>query len=83
MKAVSRIIKSVLTLLMLVVVMVVIHGIMDARVDYDVSTDGVNIPRYTAVDIPFDQNNDFSNAHPFAAGAIIDIDKPASCISVL
>ncbi|MGI9295785.1 MAG: FG-GAP repeat domain-containing protein, partial [Pseudomonadales bacterium] len=33
------------------------------------------IPKYTAIDIPFQQSNDFSAAHPFAASAIIDIDN--------
>jgi len=54
--------------------MLVLRGFMDARVDYDVSTAGVSIPKYDTVEIPFDQSNNFSTAHPFAAGAIIDID---------
>ena len=62
-------------LVLLMVLVISTRGIMDARVDYDVSTEGVSIPRYTAMDVPYDQNNDFSKAHPFAAGAIIDIDN--------
>ena len=61
-------------LVMLVAAMLVGMGLNDARIDYDVATDGVEIPRFTAVDVPFDQNNDFSTAHPFAAGAVIDYD---------
>lgn len=75
MRIVGLVIKSVLVLVVLVAIIIGARGIMDARVDYDVSTDGVVIPRYAAVDIPFDQSNDFSTAHPFAAGAIIDIDN--------
>jgi len=75
MKIVSLIIKSLVALVALVALMVGGRGLMDSRVDYDVSTDGVSIPQYLAIDIPFDQSNDFSSAHPFAAGAIIDIDN--------
>ena len=62
-------------LVVLVIVMIVGRGLMDSRVDYEVSTDGVIIPEYSAFDIPFEQNNNFSSAHPFAAGAVIDIDN--------
>ena len=75
MKLVILILKIALALVAIVVLVVTGRGIMDARVDYDVSMDGVSIPQYTAIDIPFDQNNDFTTAHPFAAGAIIDIDN--------
>ncbi len=75
MKLVILIAKIALALAVFVVLVVTGRGIMDARVDYDVSMDGVSIPQYTAIDIPFDQNNDFTTAHPFAAGAIIDIDN--------
>ncbi len=62
-------------LILLVVVAVIGMALADSRIDYDVSTDGVDIPTYATVEIPFDQSNDFSTAHPFAAGAIIDIDN--------
>lgn len=75
MKIVIRTGKTILVLMVLMAVMLVARGMMDARVDYDVSTDGVTIPQFAAVDIPFDQSNDFSTAHPFAAGAVIDIDN--------
>lgn len=74
MKVLTLLIKGVLILLAAMVLLLITRGLLDARVDYDVSTAGVAIPTYTAVDIPFDQSNDFSTAHPFAAGAIIDVD---------
>lgn len=58
----------------LMIMMLIGMGLTDARIDYEVSTDGVTIPTFTTVEIPFDQGNDFSTAHPFAAGAIIDMD---------
>ena len=75
MRVLSLTAKGVLVLLALLAVLITVQGLMDARIPYDVSTDGVNIPQFTVVEIPFDQNNDFSVAHPFAAGAIIDIDN--------
>ena len=67
--------KIFLGLVVIVVLAVTVRSTMDARIDYDVSIAGVSIPQYTAVDIPFDQENLFTTAHPFAAGAIIDIDN--------
>ena len=75
MKLVKKIAKILLALVLAIMIAVTVRGIMDARIDYDVSTAGVSIPQYTAIDIPFDQGNDFTSAHPFAAGAIIDIDN--------
>ena len=74
MKILVRTVKVILALVVVMMGILMFQGVMDARVDYDVSTAGVNIPQYDAIDIPFDQSNDFSTAHPFAAGAIIDID---------
>ena len=73
-KMIKWILKGMLVLVALVAVMLIGMSLNDARIDYEVSTDGINIPRFTAMDIPFDQSNDFSTAHPFAAGAVIDID---------
>ena len=75
MKIIAWIIKGTLTVLVLVALLLIVRGFSDARIDYDVSTEGVSIPQYTAIDIPLYQSNDFSSAHPFAAGAIIDIDN--------
>ena len=75
MKILSRIGKGILALVVVLMLVLVARGLMDAKVDYDVSTTGVSIPKYTTVEIPFDQSNDFSTAHPFAGSAIIDIDN--------
>ena len=75
MKILAWIVKVALAFVLIIALIISARGLMDARVDYDVSTAGVSIPQYTAIDIPFDQNNDFTSAHPFAAGAIIDIDN--------
>jgi hypothetical protein len=59
----------------MMIVMVVAMFSMDARIDYDVSLGDVDLPTYMTVEVPYDQSNDFTSAHPFAAGAIIDIDN--------
>ena len=75
MKLLRLVAKVAAALVVVIMLGVTVRSIMDARIDYDVSTAGVSIPQYTAVDIPFDQMNFFTTAHPFAAGAIIDIDN--------
>jgi hypothetical protein len=50
------------------------YALNDAKIDYDVSTQDIPIPEFTAVTIPFTQTHDNSNTLPFAAGAIIDLD---------
>jgi len=75
MKFVKRIVKIVIALVAALLMAVTVISLLDARIDYDVSTAGVSIPQYTAVDIPFEQENLFTTTHPFAAGAIIDIDN--------
>jgi hypothetical protein len=75
MKILSLALKGIAILIALMMLLVLGHAILDAKIDYDVSTNGVAIPGFTAVEVPFDQLNDFTSAHPFAAGAIIDIDN--------
>lgn len=54
--------------------MVVIMQRMDAQIDYEVSTDGIEIPTFDAIDIPYDQSHDNNTTLPFAASGVIDID---------
>lgn len=63
-----------LTLIVMMIAAVMIKFKTDGNIDYDVSTQGVDIPKFTAVDIPFDQAHDNVTTLPFAAGAVIDID---------
>ena len=75
MNVVRKIGKGMLALVVLMLVMLVVRGLMDARVDYDVTTAGLSIPQYDSIEVPFEQSNDFSSAHPFAGSAVIDIDN--------
>lgn len=74
MKILKHILKGMLALVALMIVIVIGMFLNDARIDYDVPLDGIDIPKFTAMDIPFEQSNDFTSAHPFAAGAVIDVD---------
>jgi hypothetical protein len=49
MKILSRIGKGMLALVAVIMLVLVARGLMDAKVDYDVSTAGVSIPNYTTV----------------------------------
>jgi hypothetical protein len=75
MKFLKRIFGGLAVLILVLMVAITGMGLSDNRIDYDVSTDGVAIPTYTTVEIPYDQSNHFTTAHPFAAGAIIDVDN--------
>ncbi len=75
MKFVKWFFGGLVVLVLLVMLMVIGRSLNDARIDYDVALDGVDIPHFAAIDVPYDQNNDFTSAHPFAAGAVIDIDN--------
>ena len=70
------------TLLMLPIVMVaavvsmiVIMMKMDHVIDYDVALGDTEIPQFTSMDIPFDQQINPDQSLPFMGSAIIDIDN--------
>lgn len=75
MKVIKRLFVLLFVLMGMMAVMVMAKFLNDGRIDYEVTTQGVNVPSFTAIDVPFDQGNDFSAAHPFAAGAVIDMDN--------
>jgi len=65
---------GLLILIILAMLTVVIMQRMDVQVDYAVSTEGVDIPTFDAVDIPYDQSHNNDITLPFAASGVIDID---------
>ena len=75
MKILKRIVGTMIVLAAMMFMALTVMSVTDRAIDYDVSTEGIEIPKFTAMDIPFDQNNFFETAHPFAAGAVIDIDN--------
>ncbi len=75
MRFVKKLVQGLLILIVVIMAMVSVMMLRDARIDYDVSTEGVSIPTYTAMDINYDQSNHFTESLPFAGSAIIDIDN--------
>ncbi len=73
-KVLKRVGFGFILLIATIMLIVVIMQRMDAQIDYDVSTDGIEIPTFEAVDIPYDQSHDNNTTLPFAASGVIDID---------
>ena len=74
MRILRRLGLGVLLAILLLVVFVIVRFRMDANIDYDVSTEGVEIPQFTTVEIPWLQEHDNSTTLPFMASAVIDVD---------
>lgn len=75
MRILKRLGLGVLLAILLLIVFVIVRFRMDANIDYDVSTEGVEIPQFTAIEIPWLQEHDDSTTLPFMASAVIDIDS--------
>jgi len=74
MQIVKKTLLGLVVLILGLFVFIAARFTLDAQVDYDVATDGIDIPKFSAHDIPFEQKHDDSVTLPFAAGAVIDID---------
>lgn len=74
MKFLKRLLLGLVGLIVVVALLVVIMQRRDAQIDYDVSIEGVDVPSFTASDIPWEQTHDNSTTLPFAASGVIDID---------
>lgn len=74
-KLLLAILIAVPGLILLLVVFISVMMIKDRSIDYDVSTQGVDIPHFTEIEIPFDQQLNDSESLPFMGSAIIDIDN--------
>lgn len=73
MKFVKRTLMGLVILVLGLFVFITVRFTKDAGVDYDVSTQDIIIPKFTTVELPFEQTLDNSVTLPFAAGAVIDI----------
>ena len=77
--SISKLLKSIAFLVVLISVLLV-GGVYwlaasDRAIDYDVITDGINIPTFDEITIDFIPTYDKMQTLPFTAGAIIDIDN--------
>lgn len=76
--SISKLVKSILCYLT-IIVLALIAGLFwltanDRAIDYDVSTDGLEIPTFEEQTIDFVPSYDKAKTVPFTASAIIDID---------
>lgn len=62
-------------ILLAIVVSIIVIGIQDGDPKYTVSSEGIDIPLFSEVEINFNHNYDASLNQPFMAGAIIDVDN--------
>lgn len=70
-----KILKVVTTLIVLVFVVVIIRFTLDKQIPYEVSVDGLAIPKFQEVEVPFANSLDHSQSLPFMASAVIDVDN--------
>lgn len=76
MKTIFKILSRVIpTIILLLIIMVSVKNIIDRQVDYDVSIDGINIPKFSEMEIDFIQAHEKDKTLPFMASAVIDIDN--------
>ena len=74
MRVLSRIGLGLLLAVVLLMIFVVVRFRLDAQIDYDVSTQGVEIPTFSRIEIPWNQEHNNDTTLPFMASAIIDVD---------
>lgn len=64
-----------LFLIAALIIIILVRFTLDKNLDYDVSTEGLNIPMFDAYLLEFDQQLSDAESLPFTASAIIDIDN--------
>jgi len=69
-----RFLKYLLLIPVLLVAAVILRFKMDSRIDYHVPTTGVEIPKFTELEIDFSHHYEKPTAIQTAAGAIVDVD---------
>ncbi|MFT6050552.1 MAG: hypothetical protein ACI9B9_000189 [Halioglobus sp.] len=69
-----KIFRRIAAVALILVVAMTVMLKMDSNIDYDVSTEAVDIPTFTATDIPYLQSHDNNMTLPFPGSGVIDID---------
>ena len=68
---------TIFTLVCLLALFVVLRFLNDAKVPYEVSTEGVNVPTYTEIDLPFSHNYVKANQIQATGGCAFNLDDGA------
>ncbi len=70
-----RILKIIVLLILALPVLVITRFVLDGNVDYEVSKQGLDIPQFTELELPFSNKLDNAISLPFMASAIINVDN--------
>ncbi|MBW1907729.1 MAG: hypothetical protein JRJ24_21075 [Deltaproteobacteria bacterium] len=74
-KWVKRVVIVLLAIPVAAVLLIVVRSKLDARIDYDVSTDGITIPRFDTVGIEFEHHYAAATSIETTAGAVLNLDN--------
>jgi len=64
----------VIFMMMAMAMMMFVYTARDRQIDYEVSTDGIDIPKYNSIELAHEQSHSDATSLPFTAGAAIDVD---------
>ncbi len=71
----KKILLAPFIVIALLMAIVIVRFTLDKMIDYDVSTDGVIVPKFSEVVLDFEQKLNNAESLPFAASAVIDVDN--------
>ncbi|MBW2389460.1 MAG: VCBS repeat-containing protein, partial [Deltaproteobacteria bacterium] len=74
-KWLKRVIIVLLVIPVAAVLFIVVRSKLDARIDYDVSTDGITIPQFATVEIDFEHHYAAATSIETTAGAVLNLDN--------
>ena len=61
-------------MMMAMMLMMFVYTAKDRKIDYEVSTDNIEIPKYSTIELGHEQTHSDATSLPFTASAAIDID---------
>ncbi len=74
MRIIKRMLFVMVFMMMAMAVMMFIYTTKDRMIDYEVATDGIEIPKYKTIELGHEQAHSDATSLPFTASAAIDID---------
>ena len=74
-KWLKRVLIVLLAVAAALVITIIVRSKLDARIDYDVSTDSITIPQFSTVDIDFKHNYAAETSIESTAGAVLNLDN--------
>ena len=74
MKIVKYMFFVMVFMMMAMMLMMFVYTAKDRKIDYEVSTDNIEIPKYSTIELGHEQTHSDATSLPFTASAAIDID---------